>query len=179
MRRTIITALLAGSVLMLGACGDDEVGPPARGEPDPTATETAEDAATSETDTAEEPATPATGAQTPAAAGQVDPQLQASMNEYVSNLNETNEILAEVDSAVEAAAASPKLAPLIDQLKSFKTQWDEMDPAKKEQLASAFRDQLEPVVDRINQQIERIRSDPTFGDQLESLLGEIPLIEVS
>lgn len=166
-------AVLALSCLAMSACEREKEAPaPA---PAPAPADSGDAAAPS--------AAPSPGAETsvpttPAPAASVDPQLQTAMNQYVSNLHETNGVLADVDNAIDAAAASPKLAPIVDQLNEFKAVWDGLDPAQKEQLTSAFREQLKPVVDELNKQIERIRSDPTFGDQLEGLLGQIPLIEV-
>jgi hypothetical protein len=164
----LIASVLAASCLALGACEREKPATPA---PAPSGDSAAPDAPASESSSTTAPAAAPDAAK-------VDPQLQTAMNQYVSDLHETNDILADVDNAIDAAAASPKLAPIVDQLKEFKSVWDGLDPAQKEQLTTAFRDQLKPVVDELNKQIERIRSDPTFGDQLEALLGEIPLIEI-
>lgn len=164
----VVGALIASLCILPGCDGEEDVSPPARGEAD-----------TATPDTAEAPVTPKMESGDVAGEGApVDMQLQTSMNEYVSNLSETNEILSDVDNAVEAAAASPKLAPIVDQLKGFKAKWDGMDPQTKEQLKSAFRDQLQPVVNQLNEQIQRIQNDPAIADSLKALVGEIPVIEI-
>lgn len=167
----LVAWIVAGSCLALGACdGEEDVSPPARGESDSATPDTPEAPVTPDMDSPEVTGEPA--------AAQTAAEAQASMNQYVSNLNETNEILADVDNAVEAAAASPQIAPIVDRLKAFKAKWDEMDPATKKELTNTFRDQLQPALDTLNQHIERISNDPAFGDQIRSLLGEIPRIEI-
>ena len=62
-----------------------------------------------------------------AMAGDRERFLAAGMNDYVSNLNKSNEILADIDSAADAALKSPQLAPIVDELKQFKQRWDGLD----------------------------------------------------
>lgn len=196
MRRIIITGLACGAMCLVGACSG-ESGDDAGTTTTPTATTPTDGAASAgSTTTQTPPASPASPAP-PAdalssdasdaakdahatvaeAAGKLSEPVRGAMEEYIASLGDTVDLLEGVKNQLSAAAAIPQLTGLANTLNGYWKDLEALSPETKQLLTEQFDAQLKPLIEKFNEQISRLSSDPDFGEKIAELAKSIKLFQ--
>jgi small-conductance mechanosensitive channel len=184
-------ALLACAGLALGACGEQSADEAAPAQPQtqqttppantsapsnslnanasPTTAGDAQQAADAAEDAVEDAA-----AQAEEAAAQITDQMRAAMTGYLEQMSAAIGSLEGIETRMSAMTKSPELKSIIDQMQGFRDELGALPDETLSALKAEFSAQLDGLTARLQQEIDRISSNPDLAGSLGELLKQIP-----
>lgn len=190
--RTTI-ALLACAGLALGACGEQSAEETAPAQPDtqqatppadtsapansmntspPTAADVQQ--ATDSAQDAVEGAVEDAAGQAEEAAAQITDQMRTAMTGYLEQMSAAIGSLEGIESQMSAMTKSPELKSIIDQMQTFRDELGALPDETLSALKAEFSAQLDGLTTRLQQEVDRISSNPDLAGSLGELLNQIP-----
>jgi len=189
MSRLHTAVLIAVAGLALGACAEESSEPEAPAQPAETTT-TQPDApansmdadtsgadmeqAASDTADAAQQAVDDAAEQATEAADAVTAEARAAMEGFLTQMEAAVGALSDIDTQLGAAAKSPELRGIIEQMQGFRDQLGALPDETLSALRSEFDAQLSGLTERLQTEIDRITNDPDLAGTLGGLLDQIP-----
>lgn len=185
MRSTLTIVVVVAAGLALGACGEESSTPetpqqPAGStttQPDaPADTVGAQPDATdmqSATDTAQQAVDDA-AQQATEAAESITAEARAAMEGYLAQMEAAIGALGDIESQISAAAKSPELQGIVEQMQGFRDQLGALPDDTLNALRAEFDAQISSLTERLQTEIDRISSNPDLAGALGPLLDRIP-----
>ncbi|MFG0275015.1 MAG: hypothetical protein ACF8QF_08155 [Phycisphaerales bacterium] len=181
------TVVLAACALLCGACGEQSPEDAATTSPSnppsteqPTAPANSMNASPSTAGDAQQAADAAQDAvedvaqQAEETASQITDDMRAAMTGYLEQLSAAIGSLEGIESQMSAMTKSPELKSIIDQMQGFRDQLGALPDETLTALKSEFSAQLNGLTERLQQEIDRISSNPDLAGTLGELLQQIP-----
>lgn len=109
------------------------------------------------------------------AAAAISDEVKKSVNDYTKSLGNFEGLLEGVKSPLDAAGKLGALKTETGLLASAYAALDKLSPEIKSTIKTTFKDQLEPLTKKVNDQIARISADKGLGSTLGELLKSVKL----
>ncbi len=175
MRHTFITSIIAASAVSLAGCGEGDSKPEAPVPSADSAPSTTVPSADSTPATTPKPAedSGSTPASDTGGAGVTSAQKD-TMESYVGTLEQLVDQAKGVTNEINAAASSPKIKGLLDQLDGYAQQFEEYSPETMGALREMYDDGLSAAKGRLDTELVRLRENDSFKS-IADLLGQIKM----
>jgi len=172
MRHILITSVIAASTLALAGCGESDSEPA----PQKPSVDSAPSPESTPKPSAEaQPAAPKPAeAPAPDTGADVTPAQKEAMESYIGTLEQLVDKAKGVTNQMNAAANSPQIAGLVDQLKGYADKFEEYSPETMGKLRGMYDDRLSLVKGRFDTELARLRENDNFKS-IADLLGQIKM----